>query len=63
MKIQVISDIHLEFHDDIPNVLLDETFINAPYLFLLGDIGIPKKHSTKWMKLMSHMSSKYPLKD
>lgn len=59
MKIQVISDIHLEFHDNIPSILLDETFIKAPYLFLLGDIGIPKKHPTKWMQFMSHMSSKY----
>jgi predicted phosphodiesterase len=59
MKIQVISDIHLEFHDSIPEILLDETFVKAPYLFLLGDIAIPKKHTTKWMKFMMHMASKY----
>ena len=59
MKIQVISDIHLEFHDNIPEILLDETFVKAPYLFLLGDIAIPKKHPTKWMQFMTHMASKY----
>jgi hypothetical protein len=44
MNIQYISDIHLEFYDEQnKGILRPETFLQpvAPYLALVGDIGIP----------------------
>lgn len=40
LKIQVISDLHLEFMKKLPKFLND--FKKADYLFLAGDIGYPK---------------------
>lgn len=49
MKFQVISDIHLEHHKTIPKHLLNPDNISAPYLFLLGDIGIPLAPNSLWL--------------
>lgn len=59
MKIQVISDIHLEFHSSIPSLFNSPEFIKAPYLFLLGDIAIPKKHPYKWLEFIAWATSNY----
>ena len=48
MKLQYISDIHLEFHDkQNKGAISPEIFIKptAPYLALVGDIGIPELKS------------------
>lgn len=38
VKIQIISDLHLEFMDNLPE-FLNNDYIKAEYLFLAGDIG------------------------
>ena len=38
LSIQIISDLHLEFMDILPNFLNDD-FKKSDYLFLAGDIG------------------------
>ena len=53
MKIQVISDIHLEHNKTIPSFLLNPDNINAPYLFLIGDIGIPKQKKSLWLEYIN----------
>jgi hypothetical protein len=48
MKIQYISDIHLEFYDEQnKGIIQPEKFLQpvAPYLALVGDIGIPELKS------------------
>lgn len=40
IKIQIISDLHLEFMTTLPD-FLNKDFIKAEYLFLAGDIGYP----------------------
>ncbi len=50
MEVQYVSDIHLEFHDkQNKGALSPEMFIkpSAPYLALVGDIGIPELASYK----------------
>jgi hypothetical protein len=50
MNIQYVSDIHLEFHDkQNKGALSPEMFVKpvAPYLALVGDIGIPELSSYK----------------
>ena len=44
MKIQIISDIHLEFLDEIPRIP-----VKARILALLGDIGYPSSHRYQWL--------------
>ena len=44
IKIQVISDLHLEFLKALPKIFRPKfsqkpQFVTAPYLFLAGDIG------------------------
>lgn len=39
LKVQITSDLHLEFYDDVPSVL-DIVTPSAPYLALLGDIFV-----------------------
>ncbi len=53
MLIQVISDIHLEHHSTIPKHLQNLDNIKAPYLFLLGDIGIPTKPNSLWLEYIT----------
>jgi predicted phosphohydrolase len=38
MKFQLISDIHLEFHKNLPEIIP-----KAPYLLLAGDVGYPEQ--------------------
>jgi len=52
MKIQVLSDIHLEYR-----TLLPELIPKAPYLFLPGDIG--KLHIPIYKQFMDYVSSKW----
>lgn len=59
MKIQVISDIHLEHYDSIPPKLLDISTITAPYLFLVGDIGIPKAKKSLWLEYIKWCAANY----
>ena len=44
IKIQVLSDLHLEFLKALPKIFKPKfsqkpQFVQAPYLFLAGDIG------------------------
>ena len=57
MKIQVASDIHLEFHKNLDKLDL-ENFKKADYLFLAGDIGIPLKNNL-WDEFISWCSKNY----
>lgn len=50
--IQVISDIHLEFHNSYPKIKP-----LAKYLFLVGDIGtITNQHDLKVKNFLSYCS-------
>lgn len=51
MKIQVISDIHLEFLKNL-DVLNLQNFKKAEYLFLAGDVGIPLENKL-WLEFMT----------
>ena len=42
LKIQIISDLHLEFMKKLPKFLKYFKQHDADYLFLAGDIGYPK---------------------
>lgn len=56
-KIQIASDIHLEFlksGDDMSEIVIPK----APYLALLGDIGLPLKKDN-YEKFLLDMSSKF----
>lgn len=58
MKIQVISDIHLEFNKKIPFFIKHTPdFVKAPYLFLLGDIGNP--HIDLWQQFINWCEARY----
>ena len=40
VKIQICSDLHIEFYrEEVPEIIVP----NAPYIALLGDIGLPIK--------------------
>jgi hypothetical protein len=47
MKIQIASDLHLEFSSTLIRMPNPVPNITAPVLCLLGDIGIPSKSSYK----------------
>lgn len=58
MKIQVISDIHLEFNKKIPFFIKHNSyFVKAPYLFLVGDIGNP--HLALWSQFIDWCDENY----
>lgn len=61
MKIQVISDIHLEHNKSIPSFLINPDNIKAPYLFLLGDIGCPKQKKSLWLEYINWCNSQEKL--
>lgn len=61
MKIQVISDIHLEHNKAIPSFLINPDNIKAPYLFLLGDIGCPKQKKSLWLEYINWCNSQEKL--
>ena len=61
MKIQVISDIHLEHNKSIPNFLINPDNVKAPYLFLLGDIGIAKQKKSLWLEYINWCNSQEKL--
>lgn len=60
MKIQVVSDIHLEFLKNFEILNLSE-FKKADYLFLAGDIGIPldKYGKNLWLDFITWCSRNY----
>jgi hypothetical protein len=55
IKIQVISDLHLEFLKSLPKIFKPlkfsqkPEFVKAPYLFLADDIGYPKVDRGIWV--------------
>lgn len=58
IKIQVISDLHLEFLKAIPKIFRSKfsqkpQFVQAPYLFLAGDIGHPKLDRGIWLQFIN----------
>jgi len=58
--IYCISDIHLEFYDDM-NILYDKfkNLPNATYLVLAGDIGNPLTDRDKYIQLLRYFKNKY----
>ena len=57
MKIQVVSDIHLEFFKNLDALEL-EKFKKADYLFLAGDVGIPLDNEL-WLPFITWCSENY----
>jgi hypothetical protein len=58
MRVQYISDIHLEMYKDLPDSVFDNFIIpDAPYLALCGDIGIPDLKN--YEKFISWCSSRW----
>lgn len=58
IKIQVLSDLHLEFLKAIPKIFKPKfsqkpQFVKAPYLFLAGDIGYPKSDRGIWLQFIN----------
>jgi hypothetical protein len=53
IKIQCCSDLHLEFYTEMPNLITPA----APYLALLGDIGVPAKEG--YEKFLLQEAEKY----
>lgn len=60
IKIQIVSDIHLEFYTKLPGHICTPEFIKAPYLFLAGDIGIPLLDARANMKKYSAFLEHHP---
>jgi predicted phosphodiesterase len=64
IKIQVISDIHLEFQKALPKIFKQKftqkpQFVKAPYLFLAGDIGYPKLDRGIWLQFINFCEQYY----
>ena len=64
IKIQVISDLHLEFLKTIPKIFKPKffqkpQFVKAPYLFLAGDIGYPKLNRGIWLEFINFCDKYY----
>lgn len=64
IKIQVISDIHLEFQKALPKLFRPKfsqkpQFVQAPYLFLSGDIGYPKSDRGIWLQFINFCEQYY----
>jgi len=63
IKIQVLSDLHLEFLKTIPKIFKPKfsqkpRFVKALNLFLAGDIGHPKLDSGLWLEFITPFSLK-----
>lgn len=58
LKIQVVSDLHLEFLDSLPD-MFGPDFVTAPNLFLAGDIGYPKADSGIWLEFINFCDKYY----
>ena len=64
IKIQVISDLHLEFRKALPKIFRPKfsqkpQFVKAPYLFLAGDIGYPKSDRGIWLQFINFCEQYY----
>lgn len=64
IKIQVISDLHLEFQKALPTLFKPKLsqkpqFVQAPYLFLAGDIGYPKSDRGIWLQFINFCEQYY----
>lgn len=57
MKIQIVSDIHLEFYDTYKKSPAKYIQPNAPIIALLGDIGYPS--SSLYKNLIKELSEKF----
>lgn len=52
MSLQLVSDLHLEFHKKFPDEIFNRDFVEADYLFCAGDIGIPNPGSNVWKEFI-----------
>lgn len=64
IKIQVLSDLHLEFLKTLPKIFKSKNlskpeFVKAPYLFLAGDIGYPKLEHGIWLQFINFCEQYY----
>jgi len=59
MKIQVVSDIHLEHRNTLPDIFTKNDYPKTDYLFLCGDIGVPVKNPELWKTFIDTMSKKF----
>ena len=64
IKIQVLSDLHLEFLKALPKIFRPKfsqkpQFVTAPYLFLAGDIGYPKSDRGIWLQFINFCEQYY----
>jgi predicted phosphodiesterase len=57
LQIQIISDLHLEFMNDLPDFLNNN--ISAKYLFLAGDIGYPNDKKGLFNKFIDWCCDNY----
>jgi hypothetical protein len=64
VKIQVLSDLHLEFLKALPKIFKPKfsqkpQFVQAPNLFLAGDIGYPKADRGIWLEFINFCEKYY----
>jgi predicted phosphodiesterase len=57
MKVQIVSDLHLEFYSNNLWKLIKQFKITGDYLFLAGDIGYPVHHTFK--EFFEYIHTKY----